>query len=117
MNQHQLNKVIEQTKVDEHNTGDHRHNGDINADILNEMTHKISLKLHKNMAKLDSIMKPSQNQYIDTLSLDEPDHNRMADLMENQLNFSCGVCMEMMESPTKEPILLIPCSHTFCKQV
>ena len=76
MNQHQLNQVIEETHADEHETDPLHCTDDVNADILNEMTHKISMKLHKNMTKMHSIKKQSPNQLIGPSSFDEPDQNQ-----------------------------------------
>lgn len=109
MNQHHLSHVIQQTQTNEAA----ERNPDINSDILNEMTHEISMKLQKKMSRLHM---PNQKRVFHCDTFDQPDHNRVADLMENQLNFNCAVCLEMMEPPAKEPVLLIPCSHSFCKQ-
>ena len=114
MNEHHLKGIISEKKRnnDEEKLETNENIEDFNAQILNEMTHKISVRLQNKISSLDL----NESSNVSYQVLNNENSSKLNDLIENELNFNCSICMEMMISPYKEPLLLIPCSHSFCKQ-
>eukprot|EP01083_Nonionella_stella_P009516 27370_1 len=95
-----LNEYHEEKRV--HSNGNIE---ELNPNMVHEITKTVSTKLAQKRSNVN--FNHDNNEH---------DHGPLDHLIENELNFNCPICLEIMVSPFKEPLLLIPCSHTFCKE-
>eukprot|EP01017_Pseudomicrothorax_dubius_P008115 TRINITY_DN12641_c0_g1_i2.p1 TRINITY_DN12641_c0_g1~~TRINITY_DN12641_c0_g1_i2.p1 ORF type:complete len:329 (-),score=85.81 TRINITY_DN12641_c0_g1_i2:34-1020(-) len=80
-----------------------RAQGDDQAQILTELTAKITAKMKDAYGGRERVAHNNGEIKMEKMISKELESN------------TCGICYELMLPPTHSPLLLFPCGHTFCK--
>ena len=118
MKQHKLQQIIHNAQSQQlPNETIHSSNQNLsisnNAQHLNELMRKISIKLQSE-CKHANAKSINQSQLLahDKATIKA----QIESFVEKELYSQCSVCFEPMINQENEPLLVIPCAHTFCKE-
>ncbi|ETO12491.1 hypothetical protein RFI_24885 [Reticulomyxa filosa] len=109
LTKHRVNKMIENEKI-KHHSFEKQHQEYNDASLFDSLTSSISVKIAQSLEQKFRSKAKNTNDTSEQLC------EKLQTFVESELHQNCCICMELMTPPQKEPVLLIPCSHTFCNQ-
>jgi DNA-binding transcriptional MerR regulator len=78
--------------------------------LLQQLTHKLTHHIQENIRKEQMNSQLQEKEVCQTIL------SRIDDFVTSELSsFLCPICFEIMAPPSRLPMLLFPCGHTFCQ--
>jgi DNA-binding transcriptional MerR regulator len=78
--------------------------------LLQQLTYKLTSHIQENIRKEQMNSQLQEKEVCQTIL------SRIDDFVTSELSsFLCPICFEIMAPPSRLPMLLFPCGHTFCQ--